>query len=159
MSRKFNEREFLSFLDGLPEALKAVEAKGLEEGAEELLKEARNEIGHYQRDDMGPLPPWAELADSTKADRLYQGFSENDPGLRTGEMRDSYTTQINGQQIILGSSDPVAEVFENGRLDADHFQPPRPVIAVALYRKEEPITEQIARRIAQALAGRRITNG
>ena len=65
-------------------------------------EEAKAEIGTYQ-DQAGPFIAWPELADSTKEDRTRQGFTENDPGLRSGAMRDSIGTAISTDG--LGSPD------------------------------------------------------
>ncbi|PYD80051.1 hypothetical protein CFR80_14305 [Komagataeibacter oboediens] len=149
--REFTEREFLAFLEERPAALREAQKAGLQQGAELLVTTARDIVGTYQVKDMGNIPPWAELADSTKADRLSQGFTENDPGLRTGEMRAVYEARVTDKPgIILGNPDPVALWFEEGTVR----QPPRPVIAVALFRKQMTITQRIARRFTAVLAGR-----
>jgi hypothetical protein len=55
-----------------------------------IRDEAKSAIGTYRYH-------WSELADATKEDRAKKGFSEDEPGLRTGEMRDS----INNLGVIL----------------------------------------------------------
>ncbi|MGG6429439.1 hypothetical protein ACQ5TV_05590 [Acetobacter ghanensis] len=149
--REFTERAFLAFLEERPAALREAQQAGLQRGAEQLTATARDIVGRYQREDMGNIPAWAELTDGTKADRLKQGFTENDPGLRSGEMRAVYEARITDKPgIVLGNSDPVALWFEEGT----PRQPPRPVIAVALFRKQMTITQRIARRFTAVLAGR-----
>ena len=149
--REFTEQQFLAFLEDRPAALHHAREAGLHQGAELLAATARDIVGSYQREDMGNIPPWPELADSTKTDRLRQGFTENDPGLRTGEMRAVYEARTTDKPgIVLGNPDPVALWFEEGTVR----QPPRPVIAVALFRKQKTITERIASRFTAALAGR-----
>ncbi|GCE89830.1 hypothetical protein MSKU15_1431 [Komagataeibacter diospyri] len=148
--RNFTEAEFLSFLEGQRARVQEAQKVTMEVAANTLLKDARSTVGTYQREDMGPLPPWAALADSTKDDRVRQGYPENEPGLRSGEMRDSYQTRVpDAHHIVLGSNDPKAVFFENGTVK----QPPRPVIATALFRKHHDITRQIAKSLTRAIGG------
>ena len=69
---------------------------------------------------------WPELAESTKEDRVKKGFSANEPGLRTGEMRGSVNTMAQpsggGAQGLVYSGELKALWFELG---TSHPQPPR----------------------------------
>lgn len=102
-------------------------------GAVELT--AKAEIGEYQRSDMGGFEPWAELKDATKKDRIKKGFTENDPGLRTGQMRDSIEHEVNGMNVAIGSNDDKLLWFEHGTVK----QAPRSVIGLAAHRAEHEI--------------------
>ena len=72
-----------------------MERNALEKAAVVVEKRAKEKIGEYQ-DQAGPFAGWADLADSTKADRIRQGYSEDEPGLRSGEMRDSIEHVVSG---------------------------------------------------------------
>jgi len=153
MAQRFSESEFLRLLSDGPEAVLAAESHAMAVGAELALAEARRDIGTYQRENMGPISPWAELADSTKADRLRHDYSENDPGLRSGQMRDSYEAESKARSFSVGSNDEVAVVFEEGRWDGTNFQPPRPVSSLAVWRTAQEVTEYAATCVAASLAG------
>jgi len=100
---------------------------GLDAVAAHVQKKAKDEIGHYQQA-VGHFPAWEELAESTKADRLTQGYTENDPGLRSGEMRNSVERQVDGHEALIGSNDQDLVWFELGT----EKQPPRPVLGTAV---------------------------
>lgn len=100
---------------------------GLEAVAAHVEKRAKEEVGHYQQA-VGPFPAWQQLADSTKADRVAQGYTENDPGLRSGDMRGSIGHQVHGHEALIGSNDEHLVYFELGTSK----QPPRPVLGPAV---------------------------
>lgn len=112
---------------------------------------AKEEIGHYQRTETGPFASWEELKPATKADRLRQGFTENDPLLRTGELRDSieHTSEFNS--FVVGSTSQIMVYQEMG---TPKGIPPRPVLSVALYRNIEPVLNIVGRTIERTLAGK-----
>lgn len=89
MAREFTEQGFLDYLASTPGRLEAQLRTAMKHQASHLQKEAREEVGHYQ-EAAGPFPAWSPLADSTMDDRIRKGFTPDDPGLRTGGMRDSY---------------------------------------------------------------------
>src|SRR5471032_2791128 len=73
---------------------------GLKKCAIEIEKTSKAEIGQYQ-DEIGPFAGWVELADTTKEDRVRKGFSENDPLLRSGELRDSLGNTVAGMEAVV----------------------------------------------------------
>lgn len=107
---------------------------GLESVAVHVEKKAKAQIGHYQQE-VGPFSTWEELADSTKADRLDQGYTENDPGLRSGEMRDSIEHKVSGLDAVIGSNDQDLVWFELGT----DKQPPRSVLGSAVEKSHDHI--------------------
>lgn len=119
--------------------------EGLEKCAKLVEKTAKEEIGEYQPS-SGPFPAWPELADSTKEERVRLGFTEDDPLLRTGELRDSITHETNGFEAIIGSTNPVMAYMEFGTPTV----PARPVIGPAAYRNKERIRAIIG---AAAISG------
>ena len=55
---------------GLTEAMKT--------SAIAVVAEAKDEIGEYQRDDMGGFPAWTELSDATKVERVRLGYAADE---------------------------------------------------------------------------------
>ncbi|MBO1361774.1 hypothetical protein J2D73_18490 [Acetobacter sacchari] len=127
---------------------------GLEAAARIVQTEAKAEIGHYQGA-IGGLPAWAELADNTKDDRVRHGYTENDPGLRSGAMRDSIETNVSGHEAMIGSDDDHLVYFELGTTK----QPPRTVLAGALMRKEKEVVHEIGERFVGTLVGGEVIGG
>lgn len=121
---------------------------GLEAVAVHVEKQAKEEIGHYQQA-VGPFPAWQQLADSTKADRLAQGYSENDPGLRSGDMRDSIGHQVHGPEALIGSNDDHLVYFELGT----DKQPPRPVLGPAVEYSHEFIRKTLGGAAVAGILG------
>lgn len=119
--------------------------KGMEKCAVIVEKSAKKEIGHYQPQ-VGPFQDWAELADSTKEDRVRQGYTENDPLLRSGELRGSIEHQSTLQEAVIGSTSPVMAYQEFGTAKI----PPRPVIGPAAFKNKEKIQSIIG---AAAISG------
>ncbi|MCQ8279863.1 hypothetical protein NFI95_15570 [Acetobacteraceae bacterium KSS8] len=127
---------------------------GLEEAARIVEAEAKAEIGTYQGQ-AGPFDPWAELADATKADRVRQGFTENDPLLRTGEMRDSIEHTVQGKTAYVGTDNQIAVYQELGT----ERIPPRSFLGGAAFRKAPEVAEIIGGRFIAALTGQAIPSG
>jgi len=144
---------FASMEQGLHHA----EHAALERAAVIVETEAKAEIGTYQPD-AGPFAAWAELQDSTKRDRVAKGFSENEPLLRTGEMRDSveHTVKMDfgpGGVAHIGSDSLIAVYQELGtvRIPARHF------LGGAAFRKEREVQQVLGHGVVAMLGGQRIT--
>ncbi len=115
---------------------------------------AKAEIGTYQTSDMGPFNPWPQLAQSTVEEKRRLGYAdeENDnPLLRTGEMRDSITHQANPLEFCVGSP---SEILVYQELGTSRGIPPRPVLAPALYRSTPAILKLIGKAVETNLAGK-----
>ncbi len=132
-------------------AVPVAASAALDTAASLIEKQAKDEIGEYQRADMGAYAPWAELADSTKADRLHQGFSENEPLLRTGELRDSISRETHGLESVVGSTSDVMVYQELGTRTI----PPRSVLGLAATRKEREVIKLIGAAVVSELIGGR----
>ncbi|MCX2905211.1 hypothetical protein MI048_08485 [Pantoea agglomerans] len=121
---------------------------GLEAGFRIIVKEieetAKKEIGVYQPA-YGPFDAWAPLAESTKHDRIRQGYSEDEPLLRSGELRESIQSEVMGLAAIVGTKSEIGLWQEVGTA---HI-PPRPFIGPAYFRKIDPLMESIGGAISR----------
>jgi hypothetical protein len=145
--------EFIAFLSEAPHRVSEQARDALERAAQVVEGEAKSEIGHYQGS-AGPFTGWAELADSTKDERVRLGYSENDPLLRDGTMRDSIgheveMTGLGEGQAVIGSASQIAEYQELG---TDRI-PPRSFLGGGLIRREAEVVELIGSDVAWALSG------
>jgi len=134
------------FAEGLSFASTSI-ATELEVGFHIIVKEieeaAKEEIGVYQPA-YGPFEAWAQLAESTKADRVRQGYTEDDPLLRSGELRDSIESEVIGLAAIVGTKSQIGFWQEVGTENI----PPRPFIGPAYVRKIDPLIESIGLAIS-----------
>lgn len=103
-----------------------------------LVTEAKAEFGVYQAG-AGPFGAWPELAEATKEDRVAKGFTENDPLLRTGGLRDSIVSEKDATSVTVGSEDPVMAYQELGTAKI----PPRPVLGIALFKHIDGLVESL----------------
>ena len=122
---------------------------GLEKAARVIEAEARAEIGNYQGA-AAQFGAWPELAEATKADRRAQGFTENDPLLRTGELRDSIDHVVGHNEAAIGSNSEIAVYQELGTSKI----PPRSFLGGAAARKAERVAEILGHSAAAGLFGR-----
>ncbi len=120
-----------------------------DKSAEEIQKTAQGMIGDYQPA-VGPYVAWEELADSTKAERARLGFSDNDPGYRSGEMRKSIERTVQGTEAAVGSNDQHLVWFDLGTPK----HPPRPVLGPAALHSRERVGSYAAKTVFAWLAGR-----
>lgn len=134
-----------------------------ERGASMIQRDAKEKLGHYQGQ-AGEFNAWSELADSTKDDRVSKGFPENEPLLRTGELRESIDTVVTGSEAMVGSMDPIALWQECGT-DDGHI-PPRPFLGPAAFEAKKKLAVLSANTLIAWVGGlswrhprRRITTG
>lgn len=116
-------------------------------------KVAKAEFGHYQSA-VGPFPAWEELAESTKDDRVAQGFTENDPLLRSGDLRDTITHTATPLEATIGSPDQVMVYHEFGTATI----PARPVLGPAAHRSKAKIEAIVGAAAVTALVGANIVH-
>ena len=131
-----------------------MEHHALEMAAKLVEKRAKEKVGEYQ-EQAGPFIAWPELAESTKADRLRLGYTEDDPGLRSGEMRDSIEHQVHTPEAHVGSNDDKLVWFELGTSK----QPPRSVLGGATVEKLPRILEIVGESAVAALVGKGVHEG
>lgn len=139
---------FAAHLAGRVEAMRAAEERGLKRVGALVQRDAQRKIGEYQGH-SGPFAAWADLADATKADRVRQGYSEDDPGLRSGEMRDSIEHQADHREAHIGSNAEAMVQFELG----NSRQPPRSALGAAAFEDTEKIGKILAGSAVSALIG------
>ena len=130
-----------------------MERHALEKAAVIVEKRAKAKVGEYQ-EQAGPFIAWPELADATKDDRVRKGFTENDPGLRTGAMRDSIEHTVLDGEAHVGSDDDHMVYFELGTVN----QPPRSVLGGAVVEEMGKICEIIGEEAVAALVGEKVFN-
>lgn len=147
-------REFQSF-GAFGRHLLAISAVGeevthhLAEKAAEIIKDdAQKRIGEYQ-EYTGPFNSWKPLAEATVADRIAQGFTPDDPLLRTGELRDSIEAVVKGNEAVVGSTSEIAMYQELGTAKI----PPRPFLGPAIYDSKNSIGELAAKTIVAWVSG------
>jgi HK97 gp10 family phage protein len=131
-----------------------MEHRALEKAARVVEKRAKEKIGEYQ-DQAGPFIAWPELAESTKADRVRQGFPEDEPLLRTGEMRDSIEHMVKDSEAYVGSNNDKAVWQELG---TEHI-PPRSFLGGAAAEKTEEICNIVGETARAFLVGEKVHEG
>jgi HK97 gp10 family phage protein len=153
-------REFSSLADFATHigTLVAVEVtaehRALGRAAALIQNAAKAKIGDYQ-EAAGDFAAWAELAESTKADRVQQGYSENDPLLRSGDLRDSIERHVEPGEASVGSNSDIAVFQELGTAKI----PPRSFLGGAAVENAERVVEIIGRDVVIALVGEDVFGG
>lgn len=107
---------------------------------------AKAEIGQYQSA-VAPFAGWVELADSTKTDRVSKGFTQNNPLLRSGELRDSISHEIDALEAVVGSDSDIMVYQELGT----ERIPPRAVLGPAAIRNKNLIIRTLGHAAAEGL--------
>src|SRR5271155_3087455 len=92
---------------------------------------------------------WPDLAPATIADKQAHGFPAPKPLLRTGEMRDSITHSVDGNQGCVGSDSQIAVYQELG---TRHI-PPRSFLVSSAISSEDRIHRMAAAVTMAALSG------
>lgn len=148
--KKFFESP-LKFAEHLLQAVAGEELalhEGLKVAVKLIEKTAKKKIGHYQNE-SGPFQDWAELTDVTKEDRARKGYSEDEPLLRTGDLRDSIQSEVKVLEGIVGSKDPVATYQEFGTATI----PPRPFIGPAAFENKDKIKAIVGLAAFEGITG------
>ena len=147
--REFGDiNSFVSHLAVMEIGVRKGLESGLERVAKKVEKSAKAELGTYQPE-VGPFQDWADLADSTKEQRVSQGYTEDDPGLRNGKMRDSIKHQVDGLEAQIGSNDDKLVYFEFGT----DKQPPRPVLGPAVVHNNSVMKKILGGAVVGGLIG------
>ncbi len=138
--------EFAEHLAKAAIAVKVSEHKALEAVARAVEKDAKAQIGSYQPE-VEPFPEWAQLAESTQADREQKGYPANEPLLRDGTLRDSIEHEVQGDEAVIGSKLEIAAYQEFGTATI----PPRPFIGPAAVKVEKKLHKLFGEAILGAM--------
>jgi HK97 gp10 family phage protein len=129
----------------------------LDHVGEEVEAAAKDKFGVYNPA-IGPFPAWAQLSDDTKADRAAKGYSENEPLLRDGTLRDAIQREVHEDHVIIGvrsgpSHDGKADISDIGYWQelGTPKMPPRPFLMPALYQNQDHIIKIIGEHIIKKL--------
>lgn len=134
MNGEMSLLEFAGVMGRMGAFIHVAREKALEYAAVAIETEARRVLGTY---DYG----WAQLAESTQDQRESLGYTPNDPGLRSGEMKDSVAHNIEGDTAHIGSDDDKAVWFEIGT----DKQPARSFLMGAAYHEMDHVADQIGK--------------
>jgi hypothetical protein len=131
--------EFVAFSAGIGETMNKANHEILEIACQVIEGEAKRVIGTYDYD-------WPQLAASTQAQRVHEGFPANEPLLKTGELRDSIEhTIIDSHHAEVGSNSDIAVYQELGTASI----PPRSFLMQAAVHKEKEVVH-IAKELSKA---------
>jgi hypothetical protein len=125
-----------------------LERHALETAAEQIEAAAKAKIGDYQGQ-AGPFSAWQSLADSTKDQRVDAGYPEDEPLLRSGEMRDSIEHKIGVHEAYIGSNSDIALYQELGTEKI----PARSFLGGAAFEQAPKIVEELGIEICAVLSG------
>jgi len=106
---------------------------GVRDAAKVVHKRTRAKFGHYQEGD-GPFSSWPELQDATKKERVRQGYSEDEPLLRSGDLMRSYTVEHEG--LVAGVGSPLEEALGQEIGIPGHNVPARSTLGLAFVESE-----------------------
>ncbi len=153
MIRDFTILGFVEHLAVLGAEIAHAEVEGLDRAAELIETEAKAAFGIYQ-DQAGPFAAWDELAEATKADRVRQGYPEDEPELRSGATRDSIerTVVAHAKEAEIGSD---SEILEWQELGTKHM-PPRSILGGAAVRCADRVATILGDRYYGALVGQQV---
>jgi len=138
--------QFISKLATMAVTVAVAEHKGLEAAAKIVEAEAKSEFGKYQGA-IGGFAKWEDLADATIDDRVRNGYTPNDPLLRSGELRDSISHETRALEAVIGSNSDLMVFHELGT----EKMPPRAVLGPALLRKEHEVVKKLVDYTAVAM--------
>jgi HK97 gp10 family phage protein len=115
----------------------------LEEASELFQYSAQKAIGTYE---FG----WPQLAESTQVQRVSQGYSANEPLLRTGDLLGSITHNVDPManqtgEAYVGTDNPYAKYQEFGTSRI----PARPFLGGAIAQEEHRIPEIVHKALAK----------
>ena len=155
--------ELAAHLGGLAAEAASHHGHALERAAQLLETDAKDSLGHYQSA-AGPFPAWADLTESTQAERAKAGYSPADPLLRSGALRDAIAHEVEGSRAVVGvpetgelspdgGSSTLAEIAEDMELGTSRA-PPRPVFGPTAFRKGEAAAHAAGGELVKLMFGR-----
>ena len=111
----------------------------LEEAASLVEDRAKGKLGSYQPA-VGPYPAWQPLSPVTQEIRAAQGYTPNDPLLRSGEMAESISHVVYGEEAAVGTTSEKAVWQELGTATI----PPRPFFGPVAIETEPEVQRIIS---------------
>jgi phage gpG-like protein len=154
MNRTFkNPKEFSEFVKNRMKLSRRDENKNIKLALTEasifLTQKAKEKFGHYQTG-------WSELSETTKKDRVAKGFSENEPLLRTGDLRDSVRFTVGKNFATVGSTSEIMLYQEKGTSRTGWSSkgiPPRPVFLITQLENGEEAVQIFFKTFIQLMRG------
>lgn len=146
--KEFSLLGFAEHLGGLVLKVGHEQHAALEAAVVVIETEAKEAIGHYQAE-AEPFAAWDPLADATKAERVALGYPEDEPELRSGELRDSIQHTAGLDEAVVGSD---SDIMVYQELGTSHM-PPRSILGGAAVRKTPEVLELIGGYSVAALIG------
>lgn len=143
-------REFKSFTEAGAYFVRAavihetVKKQAMRRAGTKVLAHARSKFGVYQPA-VGEWARWMYLTDYTMTERIWQGFTPDDPLKRSGGLKKSLHLSIDNDRIVIGSNDERMIWHEMGT----SRMPPRAVLGPALYEKRHEVAKIIGHSIAR----------
>jgi hypothetical protein len=147
---QFTMEGFAAHLESLAAGMAAFDLSTLERIGAKVTTAAKDKIGEYQAQ-AGPFAAWSPLTESTKADRLRAGYSEDNPELRSGELRDSIEYVVAPPEVIIGSPLDIALWQEMGTVK----MPARSFLGGAAFEQAPILVSEAGGRLELYLAGAR----
>lgn len=151
---------FAAFADQIADLIElqvGANVAALEAATKLIQKHAKSKIGEYQPEAY-PFAPWQDLAPSTITEKQRLGYtgqvSEDDPLLRTGEMRESIERSVGLTSGFVGSN---SDVMVWQELGTRHI-PPRSVLGGAAVEKADEVAEIVGEAVMIALRGEDVVN-
>lgn len=104
------------------------------ERADALAEDTANEMADAMKAELGTYQPgWKELAIATQLGRVAEGYTPNDPLLRSGAMQEAIHAWTEGDSSVwyagIPADDPTAEYALVQELGSLRGVPPRPFVA------------------------------
>jgi phage gpG-like protein len=137
---------FIAHMAAMEAAVALELHRGLKKCATAIEGTAKSEFGVYQGD-VGAFSAWAPLAESTQEQRKSLGYTPDDPLLRSGDLRDTVTHEVNGTEAVIGSDSDVMVYQELGTPTI----PPRAVLGPAAIRNKPLIEKTLGAAVAKGL--------
>jgi hypothetical protein len=155
MERNFdNFNQFESFIRRKPlysisQSDEIVE-EALTISAEFIKEKVKEKFGHYQQG-------WEQLSEATKEDRVRQGYTPNDPLLRSGHLRSTVEMNVVGRSASVGSNDPIMIYQEKGTTNTGWQGakgiPPRPVFLLTQQENGEEAVHMFVKNYIKLARG------
>ena len=109
---------------------------GVYNAARTIHSATRKMFGHYQDGD-GPFGSWPELADATKEERVREGYSANEPLLRSGTLMRSYELAAGPRgSFSAGVGSPLPQALGQEIGIPGHNVPARSTLGIAFVKSE-----------------------